>query len=78
MAANYAECPERTLGNLILCRVSPGRHLAKQVFAECLPLTLDKVYLFFSFLPKFLWYVLQYIDLHVQFLQNYQSVFYNY
>jgi hypothetical protein len=61
----FVECPWRALDKVSLHRVSP--------------LTLDKVYLFFSFsYQTFYGVFVQYIDLHVQFSHNYQSVCYNY
>jgi hypothetical protein len=65
---------------LLLCRVSFSDTRQSYLFAECLSLTLGKVYFYFSFFfhQTFSTMFLHYIDLHVPFWHNYQRVCYNY
>jgi hypothetical protein len=76
----FAECRlTGTRQNLNLLFLPSARQLAlgKDSFAECLFWTLSKVcFLFFSFLNQtFCGMFLHYVDLHVPFWDNYNSVF---
>jgi hypothetical protein len=63
----------------ILCRVPNIWHSAKKVFTECLLWTLGKAYFYvFNFGNQtFCGMFLHYVDLHVPFWDNYNSVFNN-
>ena len=62
-----------------LCRVSNIWHSAKRVFAECPMQTLGKAYFYFFYFghQTFSGMFLHYVDLHVPFWDNYNSVFYS-
>jgi hypothetical protein len=79
----FAECPltdtrqRIDLGFLeILCRVSHGWHSAKASLPSVQPWTLGKVYFYFLYFVNqtFCGMFLHYVDLHVPFWDNYNSV----
>jgi hypothetical protein len=76
----FAECPQTGTRQKLNLLFLPSAHqlaLGKDSFAECLFWTLGKVcFLFFSFPNQtFCGMFLHYVDLHVPFWNNYNSVF---
>jgi hypothetical protein len=67
MSVNFTECSRQTLGKVTSLASVLGRHSTKNLFVECLLLTLGKLYIFPFFTKLFCGVFLQYIDLYVQF-----------
>jgi hypothetical protein len=80
MVVIYAERRALALGKEATLLSIPCLTLSKECFTECHFWMLGKYFfIFFSFPNQtFCGMFLHYIDLHVPFLHNYKSVFYNY
>ena len=64
---------------MILCRMSSIRHSANHALPSAIPRhSVKYIFIFFPFFNQFFWFILHYVDLHVQFWHNYKSVCYNY
>jgi hypothetical protein len=76
----FAERRALALGKEATLPSVPRLTLGKECFAECHSWTLDKVFFYFFYFTNqtFCGMLLHYVDLHVPFLHNYKSVFYNY
>jgi hypothetical protein len=75
----FAKCGVSALGKAAFLPSGLRPTLGKLSFAECHQWTLDKLYFYFFSFPTqtFCRMFLHYLDLHVPFLHNYKSVFYN-